>query len=171
MTAARVRVPNSRNVRSLALQRSVARSGTIHGSLPQTRAGRGPNSPHRSAHERGRERERKRSRCSNLSSDLRAQWFVPVFKVQRTQQHGDHPARNRGPMMRGSRFARGCTSLTDRRAQLGPWRSELDASWESPADPPQTRATQGTRQVVWPALRARPRRSDLRSQSWRRNWD
>ena len=94
MTAARVRVPNWRNVRSLALQRSVARSGTIHGSLPQTRAGRGPNSPHRSAHERGRERERNRTRCSNLSSDLRAQWFVPVFKVQRTQQHGDHPARN-----------------------------------------------------------------------------
>ncbi len=29
MTAARVRVPNWRNVRSLALQRSVARSGTI----------------------------------------------------------------------------------------------------------------------------------------------
>ncbi len=119
MTAARVRVPNWRNVRSLALQRSVARSGTIHGSLPQTRAGRGPNSPHRSARERGRERERKRTRCSNLSSDLRAQWFVPVFKVQRTQQHGDHPACNRGPMMSGSRFARGCTSLTDRREQTG----------------------------------------------------
>ena len=103
MTAARVRVPNWRNVRSLALQRSVARSGTIHGSLPQPRAGRRPTCRGTVLpHARGRERERKRTRCSNLSSDLRAQWFVPVFQVQRTQQQGHHPAGNSRPMMSGS---------------------------------------------------------------------
>ncbi len=73
MTADRVRVPNQRNVRSLALHRHgqshVAEPFTVRSLNPELDVDRldGTVLPHA----RGRERERKRTRRRNLSFDLR----------------------------------------------------------------------------------------------------